>query len=125
MAKRKPRFADEAVETFDAPEITDAESVTGDRFADDPTATYHAIYHPLWHSLLDCGKHGSLDEAKESVHAMIREFVGIVFFNGDFDSAQISLDWSQGEDGAFYAYGHDGSPTVTTLPLAKIAKVSA
>jgi predicted N-formylglutamate amidohydrolase len=81
---------------------------------------YEAWFNPQWHTMLHCGVHGSLADAQTAVVDTIHEFVPMVFGKHNID---VSLDWQASGASEWLAFGSDGSPQETTLPLAKITRV--
>ena len=106
MAKKK---AHAVVEAQEADAISDG-------------TRWQGWYTPLWHATIDCGIHDSKQAAQAAVVDQIRAFV-----RGVFDpvghKVNVSLEWT-GDDVSL-AYGDDGSPQSTTLPLARVEAVKS
>lgn len=77
-------------------------------------------YTPLWHAAIDCGIHDSRQAAQSAVIDTIREFVRGVFYQPG-DKVSVDVQWT--DDDVSLAYGDDGSPQSTTLPLARVEAV--
>lgn len=111
MAKSKKTHAAPKARASLVPEATPDVVSDGTR--------WQGWYTPLWHAALDCGIHDSKQEAQSAVIDVIRDFVRGVFGI----KADVSLKWT--DDAVSLAYGDDGSPQSTTLPLARVEAVKS
>lgn len=107
-----------------APKAQDEIVVSGypDLVSED-SVRYHGWYTPLWRSELDCGERSTLKETQAAIEAVIRDFVSTQFY-ASRQNPSVKLQWSPSDNGIYYAYGSDGSPHDTTLPIARVEVVN-
>lgn len=114
MAKRKAKLAVES--NVPVEDTSDFEPLA---IEDTLAGQWRGTYAPLWRAQLDAGT-GTFADVQIAVERLIEEVVRGTFGAG----GDLALEWREGEDGNWYAYGSDGSPQETHLPLARIERIT-